>query len=1077
MVAILLVCLSFNPAIASETGPDDWARVQVDSVRVLLTKREFDAAVDLSRTLVDSLESRDAQGAELALGLECLARSLRRNRKYREPETLILAQRAVTACDTVPPAAASLKAACLNTLGLVHYQRADYDDALPLFVQATELWRATYGDFDQRVAAGLNNQGLVLQRTSRNDEARLVLEQVLPIYAARQDEEQYYFKLAGTNLTLAKLHYKLGQYDLALDLAAQSVQMYRTPADGAHPRLGAALGDLAAINRARGNLKLAATLYAEAIPVLEAAHGPQYSEVGRILNNLGNLQAEQGDIAAARSSIERALTITENSAGPDSPQTGYRLLNLSSILAQLGDLELATAYLMRAEDIFQTRLGPDHFYMGHARQELGLVLAAKGELEAGLTRLVSALAIFEAELGPDHLTVATVLRDTGELLTDLHRFDEAQQNFRRGLAIVRAELGAEHPEVARILHGQGQLALRENQDEHAAAVLASALAVGTTALGTGHPDLAGIHLDLATALANLQQPASAFEHALAAERIGRNHFALAAVAFEERRVLQYALKRPNGLGLAAALALELNDPQATKRLWDELVRSRGLVLDLMGTRQRHQQSTPESADLRASLAEATRELAHLFVRGVGEDSPAEHRNALATARSRREELELQLARTSLSHARQMAVGRGGYQEVVASLPADAVLVSYLTATRDQTDNRMAALILEPGDSEPRLVALGSARVIDGAIIEWRRTFIAATMTQSEQLSRVADNCQQAGRRLAALVWDPLNLDQNRGTIGIVPEGLLTHVDFLALPRKSGGFLVENQATLTVVSAERDLLTRAESAATTSGLLVMGGMDFGSPVKAPGPRQAVYDCADYQALSFTPLPGTLLEAETVANLWSVSEDEPVRRLVGSQASEGAFKKMAADYRIAHLATHGFFLGGECRDPARVTRGVGVLQPDPQPVAVDDLTHPLLRAGLAFSGANQKKDQDEDGILTAYEVAGLDLSGVEVAVLSACDTGQGELLDGEGLLGLQRSFALAGAQGLVMSLWPVDDEIAAAWMEKFYRSLLEGQLDYQRAASQASREMLLECRTQGLPEHPFLWSPFVAVRTGS
>jgi CHAT domain-containing protein/tetratricopeptide (TPR) repeat protein len=1079
LAAILLVCLGAKVVLAENSPSDGWAAARIDSIAVLLVERRTEDAVGLSRTLVDSLESQGAEGADLALGLEALARSLRRNREYRKPETLEIAHRAVAACSGPPVAGPDLKASCLNTLGLIFYQRSENEEALPLFEEAAELWAVARGLDDHKVASAFNNQGLVLEALGRNDQARFALEKAAGIYEARQEDPKYLIKFAQTTMSIAKLHIKLGQYEQAGLKGEQAVEIYRSAPGGNHPRLGSAMGDLAALYRTMGDLDQSEKLYESAIPLVELAYGQNHSEVGRILNNLGNLRADRGDIAAARSCFERALVITEKTRGSDDPQTGVRLLNLGSILADLGDFDQAAIHLKRSEEIFLTRLGPGHLYVGFNKQDLGSVLAAQGEFEAGLAELLQAQEILETQLGQSHLAVAAVLGDVGNVLMDLHRYPEADQALMRGVTIVRSELGPDHPEVAHLLHSQGRLALQNSDAEGAEIVLAEALVIGTKALGSEHPDLAAIHLDLAYALTDLDQLPAAFDHALLAERIGRNHFALAAAAFEERRVLQYAQQRTRGLGLATTLALRMDrskDPEITTILWEELVRSRGMVLDLMGTRQRYQQHSPSSQALVDSLGRATVELANLFVRGVGEDSPDDYRAALSAARTRREDLELRLAATSLDFARQMIVTTAGFSEVSEALNEGTILVSYMTySSGPEVEASLAALVLRSDPSLPEIYDLGPASTVENAVEAWRKTVVAGLMADGDQLQAVTEEYLHAGRSLAALIWDPLGLDQVQSKVCIVPDGTVSYVDFMPLPRLEGGFLVENDAVLTLVSSERDLLPQTEPLESGSGLMVMGGMKFGSQDGSSGST----DCDEYQNLFFNPLPGTKQEAQTVAGLWSKYDGGPVRKFVGVEAAESAFKTSAANFEVVHLATHGFFLGNECRDPASITRGVGVPFSSGHRLAIDGLVNPLLRSGLAFSGANNKSRQDhtEDGILTAYEVAALDLSAVEVAVLSACDTGQGDLLDGEGVFGLQRAFAMAGTSSLIMSLWPVDDGVAATWMENLYRNHLQEGMDFSLAAKQASRKMLLEQRAQGWPEHPFTWAPFVRIRTGS
>jgi len=172
----------------------------------------------------------------------------------------------------------------------------------------------------------------------------------------------------------------------------------------------------------------------------------------------------------------------------------------------------------------------------------------------------------------------------------------------------------------------------------------------------------------------------------------------------------------------------------------------------------------------------------------------------------------------------------------------------------------------------------------------------------------------------------------------------------------------------------------------------------------------------------------------------------------------------------LFAYGFFLGGGCAGVSGGdTRGVGGLS------ATGPVENPLLLSGLALSGANRRATagpNDDDGILTAEEVASLNLEGVEWAVLSACDTGVGEIKAGEGVFGLRRAFQVAGARTVVMSLWSVDDQATRAWMRALYEGRFQQRLSTADAVHAASLSLLRDRRTRGQSTHPFYWAAFVA-----
>ena len=183
-----------------------------------------------------------------------------------------------------------------------------------------------------------------------------------------------------------------------------------------------------------------------------------------------------------------------------------------------------------------------------------------------------------------------------------------------------------------------------------------------------------------------------------------------------------------------------------------------------------------------------------------------------------------------------------------------------------------------------------------------------------------------------------------------------------------------------------------------------------------------------------------------------------------------KASAPGRQIVHLTTHGFFLGDCATAPAG-----GKARPGPAPGSSVYAENPLLLSGLAFAGANRRGEASagaDDGILTAEEVASLDLTGVSWAVLSACESGLGEARAGEGLFGLRRAFQVAGARTLVTSLWPVEDEASRRWMKALYEGRLARGLDTARAVHEAGLAVLRERRAAGLSDHPFFWAGFVA-----
>jgi CHAT domain-containing protein len=250
----------------------------------------------------------------------------------------------------------------------------------------------------------------------------------------------------------------------------------------------------------------------------------------------------------------------------------------------------------------------------------------------------------------------------------------------------------------------------------------------------------------------------------------------------------------------------------------------------------------------------------------------------------------------------------------------------------------------------------------------------------------------------------------------------------------------------------------------SGPVVLANPSFGEATELPGKAKSVMSPStrrterpsitagqDLSQLYFAQLGGTAQEARSIQLLFPDAS-----LLSGPQATEAALKRTVGP-RVLHIATHGFFLG----EPATVnsaTRGIN---------ATPQIANPLLRSGLAFSGANLRRgDSNEDGILTALEASGLNLWGTKLVVLSACDTGVGEVRNGEGVYGLRRAFVLAGAESLVMSLWPISDYTTRTLMTNYYRNLKQGM-----GRGEALRQVQLGMLKRNPNLHPFYWANFI------
>jgi CHAT domain-containing protein len=236
-------------------------------------------------------------------------------------------------------------------------------------------------------------------------------------------------------------------------------------------------------------------------------------------------------------------------------------------------------------------------------------------------------------------------------------------------------------------------------------------------------------------------------------------------------------------------------------------------------------------------------------------------------------------------------------------------------------------------------------------------------------------------------------------------------------------------------------------------------DKGPAVERP-PLPARSADLDVSGLVFTPLAGTAAEANALRSLLKLDARNV---LTGARATEASIRDLHGP-RILHLATHGFFLADR---RAPVPRKELIVGSDTQVLRADE--NPLLRSGLALAGANSRRSAAaDDGILTAVEAAQLDLLGTQLVVLSACETGLGQLQTGEGVYGLRRALVLAGAQTQVASLWKVPDEATQELMVAYYERLLKG--EGRAGALRAAQQAMMQNPSR---RHPYYWAAFIPI----
>lgn len=790
------------------------------------------------------------------------------------------------------------------------------------------------------------------------------------------------------------------------------------------------LGTLATACESTGDYASAEPLKLRALRIIERALGPEHPRVARELTSLGGFYREMGDELKAEEMYRRSLAIFEKLGQTENAVVASLLNALGSVYYARADYPNAEQYFDRARALWEKLLGPDSFHLAASYTHLGRVAYDAGDYAKAEAMFQHALALAEKGLGQEHTSVTPYLNDLADTYCTEGEYEKGQNLYGRALAVHERKAAMSHPAVQDTLFGLARCAEAQGRLSDAA---------------------------------KLQTRASELEE---------RYVALNLAAGSEREKLALLAELSSRLSRNVSLHASLapHDAAARDLAAVSILRGKGRVQDAMSASLSalHQRSSSEDQKLLDQLNDAAAKLSKLILDGPAQKAtPAEYQEQIKLLEGQREDLEAEISERSAGYyQRTQPVTLAAVQ---ALIPEDAALVEFAVYrpfdpkapdnSKAYGEPRYVAYVLRR-QGEVKWKELGEARAIDGAVDALRRALGDPQRRDARALARALD--EKLMRPLRAAAGDATQLL-------VSPDGELSLFPFQALVDEQNRYLVERYA-FTYLTSGRDLLHMQVARESKSAPLVIANPAFGEsasrqkavgaikwtePNERPG---SLTDARSVSELYFAPLGGTEQEADAIRKVFP-----DANLLTGASATKSALKQAVAP-RILHIATHGFFLqtpqalaDGKAR-AATTKRGAEVSA---------ESNNPLLRSGLALAGANRRgASASDDGILTALEASGLNLWGTKLVVLSACDTGLGEVHNGEGVYGLRRAFILAGAETLVMSLWPASDYATRTLMTSYYRNLKQG---FGRGA--ALRQVQLDMLRRDPKLHPFYWANFI------
>ena len=791
----------------------------------------------------------------------------------------------------------------------------------------------------------------------------------------------------------------------------------------------------------------------EAIDILDQLGGSNEDFYALTYNEIATLYKGLGNFDQAKDYYERVLALDEELYGTEDPTYAVSHSNLASVYIDLEEYAKAEEIYLQTIKTFEEFYGEESADYANNLAQLAFIYRKTGRFDEAISSQQRVVTIIDNLFGDDHPLYAHDVSNFGDIYARINRYSDAEREYMKALNIRKDALGKNHPRYGESTKKMAILKWAQKEYEASENYFKETFD-------------------------NYFQQIEAYFPILSEEEKAKFYTTKLRPAFEQFNSLAFEGSREskhlNGVMYDYQLATKGLIMYATNKVRQAIMNSGDSVLI-------NKYTTWIGYKEQLSKLYSTLEL-----------EPEERNMLIDSLSSLANDVEKELSSSSKAFANTFTSEKITWKDIQAKLkPGEAAveIIRYRNFVPDSAgyfngEVYYAALIVRHDTEDyPDMVLLRSGNDLENRFISYYRNAIKFNIEDQYSYN---------------FFWRPIaNRLNDISKVYFSPDGVFNQLSVYTLKNpRTGDYSIDERA-IQVMTNTKDLIAYANNQDSSPGdrkAFLFGypnynkgryeqqlqGSSEGGEVRgksrgARGSRsgggsntrgtrggisrglrgnlQRYIDDNSLLAL----LPGTKREVELIQDLYTNNQSEPITYLE-NQAIETNLKKVDNPHTL-HIATHGFFLEND----DNVEEGDDYVQ------------NPLLRSGLIFAGANsflssgdflEDEDAGQDGILTAFEAMNMNLDDTELVVMSACETGLGEVTNGEGVYGLQRSFQIAGAKSIIMSLWTVDDDATQELMTNFYSEWL-------KSGDKPSAFIAAQQKLREKYEQPYYWGAFVMV----
>lgn len=898
----------------------------------------------------------------------------------------------------------------LNNLAELYRTTGNFEKAEPLYQQAIEMWKKSLGDEHIIYATSLNN--------------------------------------------LALLYVAMGYYDKAEQIYLQSLQIYKNSLGEEHPAYVNNLNNIALLYVQKGSYEKAEAIYLLVLQLKKNNMGEEHPDYIASLNNLAGLYFSIGNYDKAELLLLQTLQLSKKILGENHPDYAIYLNNLAGFYEEIGNYDKAVTFYLQALQIKKTVFGENNVTYATSLNNLSTLCASTGNYKEALPLNVQSLKIIKNILGKEHPDYAKALNNLAGLYRAIGNFEKARSLYLQALHTQKKIFGNMHPDYALTLNNLALLYKSINKFKKAESLFIHSMQIRKKVLGEEHPH----YISSLNSLAGLYRIIGDFTGAenffLQALYISSKQLELQSSFLTEIEMETYLQTVMINFNIFQSFILQnkiFNLTTNGENYNIELSTKSTLLYSGMQMRQRVINSEDSVINkiynqwmsIRASLAKQY--TLPIEKRTIDTKMMEEEAN----------DLEKKLVRSSQVYAQGQQPLKTKWNDIKEKLSINEAAIEF--ASFDFYDGKRwtdstyyVALVLRKNDRYPQMIYLFEEKQLDSILNQTSgNDFQKTTQLYANRGIIINGNVQSRdlSSKLYELIWMPIEpILKDVSSVYFSPSGLLHKISFAAISTTDSMCLADkykliqlgSTADIIRLKKQDDFISFSDTAFVFGGInyekMKISESDTNSDEIIAYNRGPQISNNGSRSISWDYLPGTYNEARYIDSLFRKNK-VTAAFYYDSNATESLFKSLSGKApQIIHISTHGFFF------PETNEKKIN----DPFNKFGEETyrfsENPLLRSGLILAGANYVWKGGaqtlgiDDGILTAYEVSNMNLYGTRLVVLSACETGLGDIKGSEGVFGLQRAFKMAGVNNIIMSLWQVPDKETTEFMQLFYGNCL-------------------------------------------